>query len=74
MNSSRINCRSRVLAVFLTAALFVGYSAGGDHSNGFARLPLHPSGATSVLQADGVSPVPLPPPPKLQSSTASSQS
>jgi hypothetical protein len=74
MNSSKINCRLSVLAVLLTAASLAGYSVAGDHPKGSTGAPLHPSGATSVLQADGVGPVPLPPPPKLQSSTASSQS
>lgn len=74
MNSSKINCRLSVLGVLLAAVLFAGYSAGGDHSNGSARVPLHPSGATSVLQADGVRPVPPPPIPTLQTVTSSSQS
>jgi hypothetical protein len=73
MNSSKINGYVSVLAVLLTAVLF-GYSNGGDHLKGSTRAPLGPGGPTSVLQADGVRPVPPPTPPTQQRATASSQS
>lgn len=72
MNSSKINGYLSVLAVLLTAGLFVGYSMGGDHLKGSTGAPLGPGGPTSVLQADGVRPVPPPLPPTQQSPTASS--
>jgi hypothetical protein len=74
MNSSKINGYVSVLAVLLTAGLLVGYSIGADHLNGSTRAPLGPGGPTSVLQADGVRPVPPPPPPTQQRAIASSQS
>jgi hypothetical protein len=73
MNSSKINGYLSLLAVLLTAGLF-GYSIGGDHLKGSTRAPLDPSGTSSIIQADGVRPVPPPTPPTQQSSTASSQS
>jgi hypothetical protein len=63
-----------VPAVLLTTSLLIGHSVAGDHPKGSTGAPLPLSGATSVLQADGVGPVPLPPPPKLPNSTASSKS
>ncbi len=72
MTFSKINGYFSVLAVLLTVALFVGYSAVGDHLKGSTKAPLGPSGATSVLQADGVGPVPIPPPPKQQSAAVAS--
>jgi len=74
MKLSKINCHLSVLAVLLTTALILGYSAGGDSSKGSTRAPLRPSGSASVLQADGVRPPPPPTPPSGQSTTASSQS
>jgi len=75
MNSLRLNYHFTALALLLTGALLVGYSIGGDHSTGATRALFHPSDGTSILQADGVGPVPLPPPPpKLQTTTASSRS
>jgi hypothetical protein len=74
MNSSTIKCRLSVFAVLLTAALLGGYSAAGDHPKGSTGTVLHPSSAISVLQADGVAPVPPPPPPKQLSLAAASQS
>jgi hypothetical protein len=74
MKLSKINCHFSVLAVLLTTALILGYSAGSDSSKGSTRAPLQPSGAASVLQADGVRPPPPPTLPSGQGTTASSQS
>ena len=73
MNSSKTNCRLSLLAMLLTAALFAGSSVGGEHLEGATRAPINPAGTTSILQADGIRPVP-PPPPTQQISTAPSQS
>lgn len=75
MKLSKINCHLSVLALLLTTALMLGYSAGSDSSKGSTRAPLRLSGAASVLQADGVRPPPPPTqPPSGQSTAASSQS
>lgn len=58
MKLSKINCHLSVLALLLTTALMLGYSAGSDSSKGSTRAPLRLSGAASVLQADGVRPPP----------------